>query len=250
MNGSSFGVEAIPQVQQFAHLADDLNKLAARAERPPRRSRFAADNDAIRSNLFPAKRAMTAFVRGNTFHVTAHASAMFLIMSHPATQALGYRTPANSLAPHERAIIESSAYVTWVTKPQNQRTRLTRLVRFLAHDMKYTRDLAQPNRNTFEAFRDTVYAYLNPDGGDAALHDELAKEMPSMGALVREALDVDAQRAWRALSNMTHYSPAWETLMHTGADTKAEATQIGLATETLSALVTLHSHVLSGLQSN
>lgn len=250
MTGVAFGLETIPQIQQFASLADDLNKLAARAERPPRRSKFAADNDAIRSDLFPAKRAMTAFVRGNTYHVTAHASAMFLLMSHPLTEAQGYRTPANSIAPHERAVIESTAYIVWVTKPQNQRTRLTRLVRFLAHDMGYTRDLTQPNRETFEAFRSTVHTYLNPEGADSALLKELDKPIPSMGALVREALDANAQRAWRSLSNMTHYSPAWETLMHTGADTKAASTQIGLATETLSALVSLHAQLLAGLRTN
>lgn len=249
MTDSAFGIGVDPRVAQFADLATRINTLAHQAEQPPSGSRLAQDNAATAESRFPSGRAMSAAVRGYAFHASAAAEAMYLILSHPATVRAGYRTPANAVAVHERAVIEATAQVAYLTQAQEQSVRLNHLVRRLVSDTRHTKETAQRHRETFEILRRTIATYLQPDGVDDDTLRSLAEPAPSIGEVVKMTLGKGMKATWSLTSGAVHYSASLESVLYANGDGRKHAEVLAhTAAMALEALTRLEAFLTRALR--
>lgn len=189
---------------QLQDLAAHLVQLAGSLREPQRGSQLALDNEALGSMT------MSAYVRNYVDFAAASAEAIQLLLTHPVTKLAGGRAPFGSLAPHQRAIIESTARVLWVTGGADAETRTSRLRQQLHYDLEgFVGDLP----NDVKATLAKTSKWTGDRYKDGADKGRVKDTPPARETTIAATLDENALQVWKQTSAETHYSPTWDMLL-------------------------------------
>lgn len=161
-----------------------------------------------------------------SMHVATDALSAVAKLLQPEPGALEHRLTAQF--PLMRSALEASATALWLLRPDEQRTRIVRLLQLRRSDVLYDLQLAKSAAKVMSSFgkahvataqrgvRDATKRKKKHDArlneiaaAEAIAYEEFLSGSPGLAAIIDEAADDEgkASAVWRVISGLSHPSP-------------------------------------------